>query len=187
MSLNMDKKPPPHERKAPKKISKKYLENAALYYLQRYATSAENLRRVMMRKVRKSCAFHQVPAEDFAPLVDELVTRYMAVGLVDDAVFARARVASLRRQGHSSQAIAARLQAKGLSKSQIESALRLVDEDHEDPEMTAALACARRKKLGPWRKTPLTDPKGRQKELAALGRAGFSYEIARRALDYRED
>jgi regulatory protein len=183
----MDKKPPPQERKAPKKISKKYLENAALYYLQRYATSAENLRRVLMRKVKKSCAFHQVPVEDFAPLVDELVTRYMSVGLVDDTVFARARVTSLRRQGLSKQAIMARLQAKGLSKTQIESALRLVDEEHEDPEMAAAIACARRKKLGPWRKKPLTDPKDRQKELAALGRAGFSYEIARRALSGEEE
>jgi regulatory protein len=176
----MDKKPP-------KKISRAYLENAALYYLQRYATSAENLRRVMMRKVKKSCAFHQLPVGDFAPLVDELVTRYMSAGLVDDAVFARARVASLRRQGLSRQAIMARLQAKGLSRAQIESALKLVDEDQEDPEMTAARACARRKKLGPWRKTPLTDPKALQKELAALGRAGFGYEVARRVLDFKED
>jgi len=187
MPLNMDKKPPQQERQAPKKISKKYLENAALYYLQRYATSAENLRRVLMRKVKKSCAFHRLPAQDFAPLVDELVTRYMAAGLVDDAVFARARVTSLRREGRSRQAIFARLRAKGLSPPQIEAALRLVDEDHEDPEMAAALACIRRKKLGRWRKTPLTDPQGRQKELAALGRAGFSYEIARRVLDYQED
>ena len=176
----MDKKPP-------KKISRTYLENAALYYLQRYATSAENLKRVMMRKVKKSCAFHQLPVEDFAPLVDELVTRYISSGLIDDTVFARARVTSLRRQGLSKQAIMARLQAKGLSKSQIEAALRLVDEDQEDPEMTAARACARRKKLGPWRKTPLTDPKSRQKELATMGRAGFSYEIARRALEAGED
>lgn len=175
------------DKKTPKKISKTYLENAALYYLQRYATSAENLKRVLMRKVKKSCAFHQVPPEDFAPLVDDLVARYTASGLLDDAVFARARVMSLRRQGLSKQAIVAKLQIKGLSKSQIENALRLVDEDHEDPEMAAALACARRKKLGPWRKAPLTDPKDRQKELAALGRAGFSYETARRALDFEED
>jgi len=130
------------ERKAPKKISKKYLENAALHYLQRYATSAENLKRVLLRKVKKSCAFHQVPAEDFAPMVDELVARYGAVGLVDDAVFARARVTSLRRQGRSKQEIMARLQVKGLKKAEIENALRLVDEEQEDPELAAAIADA---------------------------------------------
>lgn len=187
MRLNMNKKAEKREQKTPKKISKKYLENAALYYLQRYATSATNLKRVLLRKVKKSCTFHQVPADEFVPMVDDLVTRYAAVGLIDDTVFARARVSSLRRQGRSRQEIIARLQVKGLTKPQIEAALVQVDEDQEDPEMAAALACARRKKLGPYRKTPLRDPKDQQKELAAMGRAGFSYEIARKALQQPAD
>lgn len=185
--MNMDEKPAKRERKPPKKISRKYLENAALFYLQRYATSTENLKRVLMRKVKKSCTFHQDSVETFAPMVDELVARYAAVGLVDDAVFSRGRVSSLRRQGKSKQAILAKLQAKGLSKTQIETALREIDGDDEEPEMKAAIAHARRKKLGPWRKKPLTDPKDRQKELASLGRAGFSYETASRALEYTEE
>ncbi len=176
-----------HERKAPKKISKTYLENAALYYLQRYATSAENLKRILLRKVKRSCTFHQVPAEDFVPLVNELVARYMSVGLVDDKVFAQARVTSLRRQGHSGRSIIARLQVKGLSTAQIEAALKNVDEEHEDAEMSAAIAYARRKKLGSYRKKAITDPKDLQKELASMGRAGFGYETARRALAFTSE
>jgi len=88
-------------RKSPKKISKKYLENAALYYLQRYASSTENLRRVLMRKVKRSCAFHQVPAEDFAPMVDELITRYISVGLINDMIFALSFAASHYQQTSS--------------------------------------------------------------------------------------
>jgi regulatory protein len=183
----MDRKPTNikttrHERKAPKKISKTYLENVALYYLQRYATSAANLKRILLRKVKRSCAFHQMPMEDFAPLVDELVARYMSVGLVDDKSFAQAKVTSLRRQGHSGRSIIARLQVKGLSPAQIEAALKNVDEGHEDAEMSAARAYVRRKKLGAYRKKAITDPKDLQKELASLGRAGFSYETARQAL-----
>lgn len=183
----MDKKPLQNTRKTPKKISKKYLENAALYYLQRYATSAENLKRVLMRKVKRSCAFHEMAVEEFVPIVEDLIKRYTAVGLVDDAVFARARVTSLRRKGLSKQAITAKLQAKGLSKAQIETALMEIDDEHEDPEITAAIAHARRKKLGPYRKIPLTDPQEKQKELASLGRAGFSYEIARHVLESGEE
>lgn len=185
--MDMDEKPAKRERKPPKKISRKYLENAALFYLQRYATSTENLKRVLMRKVKRSCTFHQVPVEEFSPIVDDLVARYAAVGLVDDVVFSRGRVASLRRQGHSKQAIMARLQAKGLSRVQIETALHHVDAEEDEPEMKAALACARRKKLGPWRKKPLTEQKDKQKELATMGRAGFSYAMARRALEYLAD
>jgi hypothetical protein len=37
----------------------------------------------------------------------------------------------------------------------------------------------KRKKLG-----RATDPKDKQKEMSVLGRAGFSFEIARAALEY---
>ena len=179
-----NKKTMARERKAPKKISKTYLENAALYYLQRYATSAENLKRILLRKVKRSCAFHQTAVEDFAPLVEDLVARYINVGLVDDRTFAQAKVTSLRRQGHSGRSIIARLQVKVLTTAQIEAAMKNIDAEHEDAEVAAAHAYVRRKKLGPYRKRTITDPKDLQKELASMGRAGFSYEVARRALAF---
>ncbi len=189
----MNEKQKKPERKPPKKISNKYLENAALYYLQRYATSSANLKRVLMRKVKRSCTFHQVPVEDFEPMVDQLVQRYMGVGLIDDTVFATARVASLRRQGQSSRAITARLQAKGLTKIQIDAALQKIEaerndrDETEDAELAAALTFIKRKKLGRYRKKPLRDPKDLQKEMAAMGRAGFSFDTAKRALAHSDD
>jgi regulatory protein len=167
-------------RKIPKKITKSYLENAALYYLQRYATSSANFRKVMMRKVQKSCRHHGGVAEDFAPLVDDLVSRYLSSGLLNDASYAQARATTLRRQGRSKQAIQARLAVKGLGRADTEAALAGED---EEAEFRAALHLAKKKKLGPFRLHP-ADPK---KEMAAMGRAGFSYEIARRVLEYRED
>lgn len=155
------------------------MENAALYYLQRYASSAENLRRVLGRKIKRSCAFHGDDPAPFAGLVDDLIARYTASGLLDDQSFARARVTSLRRQGLSARAIAAKLQPKGLSPRQIAAALAMVDGEAEEPDLAAAVAYARRKKLGPFRTRP-QDPK---KELAAMARAGFDFETARRALD----
>ncbi len=178
----MDKKPAEQKRKTPRKISKTYLENAALYYLQRYATSAANLRRVLLRKVKRSCAFHEMDEDEFTPLVDELVARYKTVGLLDDQSFARARVASLRRQGLSERAIMAKLQIKGLTPAQIDAALKNVDAEQDDAEAVAAAAYAKRKKLGPWRKRP-ADP---QKELASMARAGFSYDVAVKALKDRD-
>ncbi len=184
----MDEKPVKRERKIPKKISKTYLENSALYYLQRYATSSENLRRVMMRKVKRSCAHHQVEIDPFIPMVDDLVARYQSVGLVNDDVFAHARVTSLRRQGLSSQAIYVKLQVKGLSKKHIEAALATVDAEQEDPETTAALAYIKRKKLGRYRTKALRDHiKDAQKELASMARAGFSFEVARLALQIKDE
>lgn len=168
------------KQKQPRKITGQYLENAALYYLQRYATSAENFRRVMRRKIMRSCHFHKDDPEKFYPLVDALVTRYVAAGLLNDKGFAEARVTSLRRQGRSKNAIMAKLAAKGLPKTAVEDALE--HHDDEETELQAALKLVKRKKLG-----KATEPKDRQKEMAVLGRAGFSFEIARAALEYSGD
>ena len=183
----------PGERKAPRKISAQYLENAALFYLQRFATSTENFRRVMVRKIRRSCTFHKVEAEPFFPIVEDMITRYVRTGLLNDKGFAEAKTSSLRRKGLSKKAILSKLQAKGLSTAEIESAIgtidagRMADTEDENPEMTAALTFARKKRLGSFRKTAEPDLKQRQKELATMGRAGFSYEIARAALDFRDE
>lgn len=185
MCFQMNSKP----AKQPRKISSQYLENAALYYLQRYATSAENFRRVMTRKIKRSCTFHAVPAEPFYPVLEDMIVRYISAGLLNDKGFAEAKTASLRRQGKSRQAILAKLQSKGLTKTDIEQAIATADEDKNgDAELLAARTLARRKKLGPWRTKPLADPvKDRQKEMAAMARAGFSYEISRQVLNYSEE
>ena len=50
-------------RKPPRKVSEAYLQRAAMSYLERYASSAENLRRVLRRKVDKRCRLRgEVPA-----------------------------------------------------------------------------------------------------------------------------
>jgi regulatory protein len=178
----MDKKRP----RQPRRISRQYLENAALYYLQRYATSAENLRRVLARKVKRSCAFHKLPEDEFHPMIEDLLKRYLSSGLLNDNSFAEARAATLRRQGKSRRAIEAKLASKGLGKSDIAAAVDKAGGTDED-DFIAACALAKKKKLGKWRIKPLADPKAAQKEMAALARAGFGYETARKALEYSGD
>ena len=56
----------------------------------------------------------------------------------------------------------------------------------EDPDFTAAARLARKKRLGPFAKTPLTNEL-RQKQLATLARGGFSFDIARRVMSTDAD
>jgi len=194
----MDKKTEqPHKKKsAPRKISARYLENAALYYLQRYATSVDNLRNVLTRKVNRSCAYHDIPPDAFYPVIEALLERYIASGLLNDKIYAEGRVGSLRRQGRSRQSILSKLQAKGLARDDIETALEMIDTETRedqgmDAEFTAALKLARKKKIGTFNQKPETDPllrrKQQQREMALLARNGFSYDIAKRVLDFDED
>lgn len=188
----------PRQKRVPRKIDARYLENAALYYLQRYASSSQNLRNILARKIQRSCAHHGQSPDDFLPLLDQMIARYQQAGLLNDEIYAQARVSSLRRQGLSRQAIGQKLAQKGLSPADIAAALRHVDasaadiagDDHDDTharELAAARIMAKRKRIGPWRRKPLADPKDAQKEMAALARAGFSYDICRRALEALED
>ena len=151
-------------------------------YLERYASSAEKLRRVLIRKVATAAACGERIAAAFRDAIDEVVAKSLRIGLVDDARYAEGRVASLRRRGGSARAIRAKLSIKGVDGATIAAALEAGDDDEE----TAALAFARRRKLGPYRPGDRAPYRG--KDLAALGRAGFGFGIARRIVDAeRED
>jgi regulatory protein len=169
-------------RKVPTRISPAYLENAALHYLQRFATSQANLRRVLLRKVERSCRHHGQDPAEFTGLVDDLVQRYVRSGMIDDQRYAEAQVASSRRRGRSAQGIRARLAAKGVGGELVQAALA----EHEGDDGDAARAFARRRRLGPWRTTG-NRADFRERDLASLGRAGFAYDIARTVIDSEQE
>ena len=174
-------------RRKIRKISAESLERAALHYLERYASSAANLRRVLMRRVQRSAVAHGTDPEDGAALVDALIARYRDNGLLDDAAYSRSRVESLHRQGASSRMTRSKLAAKGVRSEVIDEALETLTELAPAPDLAAACNYARRRRLGPWRRADRETH--RDRDLAALGRQGFGYEIARRVIDAedRED
>src|SRR5512133_12891 len=71
-------------------IGSDLLEKWALGYLERFASSAENLRRVLRRRMRRRTSDNE-SVQRAAALIDELVERYRASGLIDDAAYAAAR------------------------------------------------------------------------------------------------
>jgi regulatory protein len=170
----------PRPRKAPRAITPEYLDKAALFYLERYASSAENLARVLMRRVEKAARAGISDRDEGRRLVDALVERYRARGLLDDRTYAEGRAKSLLRQGRPRAAIARRLAAKGVGSDAIDQALGSLKEESPDPDLSAVIAFARRRRLGPWRLKDRAE--FRERDLAALGRAGFSYELARKVV-----
>lgn len=168
-------------RKPPRKVSEAYLQRAAMSYLERYASSAENLRRVLRRKVDKRCRLRGEDPAEFHDMIDEVVAKSLRVGLIDDTRYAEARVATLRRRGGSARAIQAKLSSKGVDRNTIAAAL----EGEEGDEEQAARAFARRRKLGLFR--PGERAPYRDKDLAAMARAGFRFDVARRIVEGERD
>lgn len=169
--------PSPRPRKAPRRITRDYLHRAALHYIERYSAPSAQLRRVLARKIALSCRHHGDDPASHTELLEDVVARCQSLGLVDDRRFAEARAASLHRKGLSGRAVAGRLAAKGVARELIAE----VSRPDADAELDAARTAARRKRLGPWRRTGRAE--ARNKDLAALARLGFGYAIARQAID----
>ena len=173
------------KKRTPRKATANYLDNAALYYLSRYTTSTENLRRVMMRKVDRSARFHGTDAEEGRAMVEDMIGRFRTSGLLDDAAYAKTRAESLHRRGNSARVIRGKLRQNGVGDDDIRAALEALGddlEDGQDPELAAAVTLAKRRRRGPYFNGQVADDT-REKHLAALARAGFSYDIARRVVD----
>lgn len=158
------------------------LQRAALHYLERYASSEANLRLVLCRKIVRACAALERDPAEFDDMLEVVVQRCVSSNLVNDTSYAESKTASLRRKGHSRRKIAANLMAKGVNQETIDTALTTNDVDDSD----AARTYARRRRLGPFRADRADrekDPKRRDKDIAALCRAGFSFAIALRVID----
>jgi regulatory protein len=176
---------PPKRRRGPKPATAAHLENAALYYLERFASSSANLRRVLTRKVARAAAAHGSDAREGEQIVDEIITRYLAAGLLDDRAYAAQKARSLRRRGTSRFAIRGKLAVKGVEAELIVDTLVELDEERRGGEVAAACALVRRRRLGPCRDAARRQA-FRQKDLATLARAGFGLDVARRVLAARD-
>ncbi len=181
-----DKKAKSGERRrtGPKKATPERLQKAALAYLERYATSTENFRRVLMRRVTASARNHGTDPEEGAQVVDRLVTRFTELGYLDDKGYADMRVGSLHRRGVSRRAIRMKLSEKGVEGAVAEAALEELSESLEregiDPDLQAAHHYAKRRRIGVYRRSGRDE--NRQRDLAALARQGFSFDIARQVI-----
>jgi regulatory protein len=154
-------------------IGEELIERWALGYLGRYASSAENLRRVLLRRLRR-----RLPAGSDAlrpaAAVEAVVARYRRAGLIDDAAYAEGQAWSWHRSGTPSQQIRLRLIAKGVEEAVAAEAVAKLRAEADELDLGAACAFARRRRLGPYRRGA-AEP---ARELAAFARAGFGRRVA---------
>ena len=175
---------PPEKRKRrkPRRITPTYLERAGLAYLERYAASSAHFRTVMLRKVARSAREQGTSVEEGAEMVDALIARFRKAGLLDDVAYASARARSLFRAGRPRPFIVRALRAKGLGADDIDLALQALTDELDYSDIAAAATYVKRRRIGPYRHDKAR-AENRQRDLAALGRSGFSFGVARAAVD----
>ncbi len=168
------------KRRLPRKATRKSLENAALHYLERFASSRSNLRQVLARRVLRSARAHGTDPAEAETWIAEIIEKFERLGLLDDKAYAEMRVTSLRRRGLSARMVRMKLIGKGVETDIVDTAL-----DAGVPDTVAAIALARKRRLGPFRNSDRAAH--RERDLAALARAGFTYDTVLRIVDAESD
>ncbi|WP_126173378.1 regulatory protein RecX [Altericroceibacterium xinjiangense] len=159
-------------KRTPKPLDRARLEELALAYVARFATSASKLERYLVRKLRE-----RGWDGEGEPPVATLVARYVDLGYVDDEGFARAKSGSLLRRGYGVRRIRQSLAEAGISED-----IRERIGTNEQGQRQAALALARKRRFGPFGLQPLDRP-AREKQIAAMMRAGHPLDSAREMID----
>jgi len=164
--------PAKRRKRPPKPLDSARLEELALAYVARFATSAAKLQSYLKRKLGE-----RGWAGEGEPPVKAQVERYVAHGYVDDAGYARARAGSLRRRGYGPRRVDQALGAAG-----IDDHIREDVRGNEGEIRRAALAMGRKRRFGPFGTEP-PDRERREKQIATMLRAGHGFEAARAIVD----
>jgi regulatory protein len=146
------------------------LNELAVRYVGRFATTRAKLRAYLQRKIRE-----RGWAEERAPDLETIANRFAELGYIDDAGFALAKSRALTGRGYGKRRVVQALRIAGVDDADGETA-----RDHADTEaVAAALRFAERRRIGPFAANLVTDPREREKALAAMVRAGHGFGLSK--------
>lgn len=158
-----------NSRRSPPPLDAAKLEALALRYVERFATTRGKLADYLVRKVRERG--WSGDAADPVGLAEQMAQ----LGYVNDGMFAEARARSLTRRGYGVRRVSQALRAAHVEESDAAPAL----EQSADESFASAMALARRRRFGPYAQKP-ADDRTRERQIAAMLRAGHSFALARR-------
>jgi regulatory protein len=103
---------PTRERRLPPPLTPAKLEEIALAYVARFATSAAKVEQYLVRKLRERGWDGPSPADPNA-----IVERFVELGYIDDEAWARAKGGSLLRRGYGARRVDQALGAAGIDEA----------------------------------------------------------------------
>jgi regulatory protein len=158
-----------------KPLSAAKLDELALAYVARFATSRAKLTRYLARKIRES---EWVDESDARTACEAVVDRMERLRFLDDRQYAAMRAGAMTRRGLGLRRVKAQLFVDGIADADSGDAIA----EAEEQAVAAAVGFARRRRFGPFAVRADDDPKSRERQVAAFARAGHSLALARRIL-----
>ena len=160
-------------RRNPRPLDSARLEELALRYAGRYATTRAGLVRYLTRKIRERGWDGESEPDPTA-----LARRFAELGYVDDRAFALAKASAHTARGLGARRLSLSLRSAGVEEADGADAMTQA----EEASLDSAIRLAQRRKLGPFAAAAPASPKDREKALATLIRGGHGLEIAKAIL-----
>jgi regulatory protein len=158
------------ERRTVRPLDEQGLNNLALRYVERFATTRAKLRTYLDRKVRER-GWDGPASPDTQAIAEQFAER----GYVDDAGYALAKTRSLAGRGYGKRRLSVALRAAGVEESDSDAARAHAEEE----AVAAAVRFAQRRRLGPFARREPASPAERDKAIGAMLRAGHDFALAR--------
>ena len=150
-------------------LDRQRLEEMAIRYVGRFATTRAKLRSYLVRKLRE-----RGWEGEREPDLDAIAGKFCDLGYVDDEAYALAKSRSLSSRGYGKRRLEDKLRMDGVGEADGAAAR----EHAQGAAVEAALRFAERKRIGPFA-TAEPDPTQREKWIAAMVRAGHGFGLAR--------
>lgn len=164
-----------------KQITKTRLYNITLFYLERFESSRFKTKKMLEKRVQKERLKGNIIPDNINLLIDEVIQKMTDLGYINDERVIQNQVRRLSNAGKSKSFILNKLKQDGLSEQSISLYLNSFDEENSCSDLTRATNWLKKHKKGQFRSKDAS--LFYQKDMAALARAGFSYAIAKEALD----
>jgi len=157
-------------QRAVRPLDEQGLNNLALRYVERFATTRAKLAAYLDRKLRERGWEGSGPAD-----TQGIAQRFAEQGYVDDAGYALAKSRSLAGRGYGKRRLSVALRVAGVEEADSAAAHALADEE----AITAAVRFAQRRRIGPFARSEPSSPAERDKAIGAMLRAGHDFGLAR--------
>ena len=160
------------------------LRDLALHYAARYATTGAKLEGYLARKIRERGLAEDEDGRTVELDVTGLVTRLIELGYVDDDAYGRMRSRDLTARGYGKRRVEQALWAAG-----VEEEVRGAHAPGESASRRAAILLARKRGFGVFgnridsEASIDTQRAAKEKQIAAMLRAGHDFEHVRFILD----
>ena len=155
-------------------MDEKKLLKYAVDYLSKYDSSKINLVNILKRKILRLQTTNYEKRK-LINLIESIIVKLEKNKFIDDDRYSSTKIVSLSNSGRSKNFIFNYLIKKGVSKSQIQNNLNVMQQYKDNWELESAKIFAKKKKL-------LEKNESYEKKLAKMARAGFSYDICKKIL-----